>query len=150
MKKLTKMIFIILIANLFIFGNNYSYATEKQASNKGEMSIAYNSHVQDYGWEPDFSKMNGQESGTTGRNKKNEAIKIKLLNAPEGVGVKYQSYLNGIGWQEWKQNGQESGTTGQNRIMEAIKIQLTGTKEYSVEYRTHLEEYEWTRIRNNR
>ena len=143
MKKLTKMIFIIFIANLFIFGNNYSYATEEQTSNQGEMSIAYNSHVQDYGWEPDFSKINGQESGTTGRNKKNEAIKIKLLNAPEGVGVTYQSYLNGIGWQEWKKNGEESGTTGQNRIMEAIKIQLTGTKEYSVEYRTHLEEYGW-------
>ena len=144
MKKFTrKIIFIILIANLFIFCNNYSEANEEQTNNQGKISISYNSHIQDYGWEKDFSKMNGQESGTTGKNKKNEAIKIKLLNAPEGVGVRYQSYLNGIGWQEWKKDGEESGTTGQNRIMEAIKIQLTGTEEYSVEYRTHLEEYGW-------
>ena len=142
MKRLLKIIAAIFIINLCILNNDYSFATEENNS-KREISIAYSSHVQDYGWEPDFSRINGQPSGTTGQNKKNEAIKIKLLNAPEEVGIKYQSYLNGIGWQEWKKDGEESGTTGQNRILEAIKIELTGTEDYSVEYRTHIENYGW-------
>ena len=105
--------------------------------------VAYNSHVQDLGWEKDFSKVNGQESGTTGKNLKNEAIKIKLIEAPANVGIEYQVYVKDIGWQEWKKDGQEAGTTGQNRIMEAIRIKLTGTEQYSVEYRTHVQDIGW-------
>lgn len=108
-----------------------------------EIGVAYNSHIQDIGWEQDFSKVNGEQSGTTGKNLKNEAIKIKLIGAPEGVGITYQVYLKGIGWQEWKKDGEMAGTTGQNRIMEAIKIKLTGTDQYSVEYRTHVQDIGW-------
>ena len=42
-----------------------------------DMSVKYSSHVQDIAWEKDFSKINGQESGTTGKNLKNEAISVK-------------------------------------------------------------------------
>ena len=99
-----------------------------------KFSVAYNSHVQDLGWEKEFSKIDGQESGTTGKNLKNEAIKIKLVDAPKNVNIEYQVYVKDIGWQEWKKNGEEAGTTGKNKIMEAIKIRLTGTENYSVEY----------------
>lgn len=128
---------------------NTENKTETKIENKTENNedvkiiVAYNSHVQDLGWEKDFSKINGQESGSTGKNLKNEAIKIKLLEAPQNVKIEYQVYVKDKGWQEWKKDGEEAGTTGQNRIMEAIKIKLTGTEKYSVEYRTHLENYGW-------
>ena len=108
-----------------------------------KFSVAYNSHVQDLGWEKEFSKIDGQESGTTGKNLKNEAIKIKLVDAPKNANIEYQVYVKDIGWQEWKKNGEEAGTTGKNKIMEAIKIRLTGIENYSVEYRTHLENCGW-------
>ena len=148
MKK-TKIILTIFMIVLSTFStilyadNTISNQTTQTTEQEEKIVVAYNSHVQDLGWEEDFSKLNGQESGSTGKNLKNEAIKIKLLEVPEGVGITYQVYVKGVGWQEWKKDGQEAGTTGQNRIMEAIKIKLTGTENYSVEYRTHLENYGW-------
>lgn len=148
MKK-TRRILIILMIALCVFSpimyaeNETSTQTAQTTEQEEKIVVAYNSHVQDLGWEKDFSKINGQESGSTGKNLKNEAIKIKLLDVPEGVGITYQVYVKGVGWQDWKKDGQEAGTTGQNRIMEAIRIKLTGTEAYSVEYRTHLENYGW-------
>ena len=130
---------------LLSFVQTVSAAEVEKKNEKIEekFSVAYNSHVQDLGWEKEFSKIDGQESGTTGKNLKNEAIKIKLVDAPKNVNIEYQVYVKDIGWQEWKKNGEEAGTTGKNKIMEAIKIRLTGTENYSVEYRTHLENYGW-------
>lgn len=122
---------------------NESVSNKTIKYEKYDLSVAYNSHVQDKGWEKDFSKTNGQESGTTGQNKKNEAIKIKLLNAPKNVKIKYQAHVQDIGWQSWKYDGEIAGTTGQNKRIEAIKIQLEGISEYSVEYRTHIQDIGW-------
>ena len=122
---------------------NVTVKNNQVQTNAKKMCVKYSSHIQDIGWEIDFSKTNGETSGTTGQNKKNEAIKIKLENAPEGVGVTYQSYLQGLNWQNWVENGKTSGTTGQNRKLEAIKIKLTGTNEYSIEYRTHVQDTGW-------
>ena len=36
--------------------------------------------------------------------------------------IKYRSYLQKIGWQEWKRDGETSGTTEQARRLEAIQI----------------------------
>ena len=36
--------------------------------------------------------------------------------------IKYRSYLQKIGWQEWKSDGETSGTTEQARRLEAIQI----------------------------
>ena len=81
-----------------------------------------------------------------GQNKKIEAIKIKLTDAPAGVGITYQSYVNGYEWQEYVSNGEKKPEQrGQNRKLEAIKIKLTGTDEYSVEYRTHVQDQGWTK-----
>ena len=143
MKKVSKKILILILIIMLVIPYTIYADDVKTVENEAKMTVAYNSHIQDLGWEKDFSKINGQESGTTGRNLKNEAIKIKLLNAPEGVGITYQAYINKEGWQDWKVDGQEAGTTGRNKIMEAFKIKLTGTEEYSVEYRTHLENYGW-------
>lgn len=148
MKKALKILIIFMIVLCTITPIKYAVTSQETQTNttqeqEEKIVVAYNSHVQDLGWEKDFSKVNGQESGTTGKNLKNEAIKIKLIEAPANVGIEYQVYVKDIGWQEWKKDGQEAGTTGQNRIMEAIKIKLTGTENYSVEYRTHLENYGW-------
>lgn len=107
------------------------------------IGVMYSSHIQDHGWEKDFSKINGQSSGTTGQNKKNEAIKIKLINAPEGVEIQYQAHVQDVGWQSWKSNGEIAGTTGQNKRVEAIKIKLNNTESYFVEYRTHVQDIGW-------
>ena len=146
-KKLLVVTLISIILSItFISNINYAENEDNMQNTDEEkiFSIAYSSHVQDKAWEKDFSKINGQESGTTGKNLKNEAIKIKLIDAPEDVEVQYQSYIEDEGWEEWKSNGEISGSVGKNKRMEGIKIKLIGTEKYSVEYRTHVQDLAWT------
>lgn len=115
---------------------------QAQSYSMGELGVAYSSHVQDYGWEKQYLS-NGQTSGTTGKNKKIEAIKIKLINAPERASVKYKAYLTGKGWQDTVSDSELAGTVGENRKMEAIKIGLVGLEDYSIMYRVHLQDKGW-------
>lgn len=115
----------------------------RAATNSSSISVVYDSHVQDYGWEKSFSKSNGQTSGTTGQSKKIEAVRIKLVNAPQGTNIKYTTYIDGMGWQGCVSNGATSGTTGQNKRMYGIRIQLENSSEYSVKYRVHMQDIGW-------
>ena len=81
------------------------------AQTQENVSIKYCSHVEKKGWESDFSKADGQTSGTTGQSLRLEAIKIKLDNLPSGVSVKYRTHVESIGWQGWVSDGQLAGTT---------------------------------------
>ena len=84
-------------------------------------SIEYQAHVQDIGWEKWVK--DGAQAGTTGQNKKVEALKIKLTNLP-GYSVMYRAYVEGQGWQDWVKDGETAGTTGKNLRMEAIEIKI--------------------------
>ena len=107
-----------------------------------EMKVEYMSHVQDLGWEKSWIT-DGKQSGTTGKNKKVEAMKIRLKNATSGVNINYRAYVEGIGWQNAVKNGEITGTTGQNKKMYAIRISLENTNNYSVAYRVHLQDIGW-------
>lgn len=141
MVKIKKIIIIValsiiytLICSTLVFAN-----TEK----KEEISVNYNSHVQDVGWEKDFCNKDGQISGTQGQSKRLEAIKIKGNNLKNGAKIKYQVHIQDYGWQDWKQDGAIAGTTGESKRLEAIKIKLIGMPEYTIEYRVHVQDYGW-------
>ena len=79
MKKTAKILIIFMIVLCTVMPVKYAVTnqeTQTTTTQEEKIVVAYNSHVQDLGWEKDFSKVNGQESGTTGKNLKNEAIKI--------------------------------------------------------------------------
>ena len=107
------------------------------------IGVEYYSHVQDRGWEKEFNYKNGEQSGTTGRNLKVEAMKIRLINSPNGSSIRYRAYIQSKGWQTIQKNGEMIGTTGQNRRIEAIRIDLLGLEEYSVKYRAHVQDKGW-------
>ena len=93
-------------------------------------SVCYTAYVQDVGWQSEVC--NGNLAGTVGLGKRMEAIKIRIISNRLGCGtlwgppchVRYNTYLEGIGWQGWVSNNAVSGTTGQSRRIEAIKIEL--------------------------
>src|SRR5574344_1000995 len=89
-----------------------------------EMSISYNTHIQNIGWEEDYSKSNGEVSGTEGPGLRLEAIKIRLNNAEPGITLKYQVHVQNVGWQEWKTNGDMAGTANRALRLEGIRIKL--------------------------
>ncbi|WP_343271296.1 glucosaminidase domain-containing protein [Lentibacillus songyuanensis] len=114
---------------------------KKAAGNSA--SITYSTHVQSKGW-MDYVA-DGEKSGTTGKKKRIEAIKIDLNNTPYKGGITYSSHVQSKGWMQSKSNDAISGTTGESKRMEAIKINLTGemAKHYDVYYRGHVQDFGW-------
>lgn len=105
-------------------------------------NISYSTHVQDIGWQREFT--NGEIAGTSGKALRLEAIKIKLDSSLEG-NIEYETHVENIGWQGYKKDGEISGTTGKRLRIEAIRIKLTGeiAEYYDIYYRVHIENHGW-------
>jgi uncharacterized protein YjdB/GH25 family lysozyme M1 (1,4-beta-N-acetylmuramidase) len=103
--------------------------------------VAYQSHVQDVGWQDWVS--DGATSGTTGQSKRLEAMNIKLAGI--NGGIEYRSQVQDIGWMDWVADGALTGTSGQAKRMEAIQIRLTGAAAnlYDVYYRVQAQNFGW-------
>ena len=140
MKKYISIVLILMLA-IILCGINNQYATQGIQNEK--IDVMYNTHIQDIGWEQDFSKKDGQTSGTTGKEKRLEAIKIKLSSTSQNISVKYQVHVENIGWQNWKKDGEMAGTSGQGLRLEGIKIQLENSEKYSIMYRVHVQDIGW-------
>ena len=138
-----KRIISLSIIIIILFGMFLSYNVVSYAQTNDNVSVKYNSHVEKKGWESDFSKADGETSGTTGQCLRVEALKIKVDTLPSGVSIKYRTHIESIGWQDWVRDGQLAGTTGRCLRMEAIQIKLEGTTEYKVQYRAHVETIGW-------
>ena len=133
---------LLIALILGCMGNQYATETEKNTQQITKPSVMYNTHIQNEGWEKDFSKKDGEMSGTSGKSLRLEAIKIKLDNLKD-VSIKYQTHVQNIGWQDWKSDGQMSGTSGKSLRLEGIKIKLENTEKYSVMYRVHVQNIGW-------
>ena len=105
-------------------------------------SVSYMSHVQTYGWEKQW-KSDGAVSGTSGKAKRLEGIRIRVQGG--NLGVRYTTHCQTYGWMPWVKNGEISGTEGEAKRLEAIKIELTGVdaQYYDVYYRVHAQTYGW-------
>ena len=106
--------------------------------------IEYTTHVQTYGWLPMVK--NGTVSGTTGKAKRMEAVRIQLSDLEHLTGgVSYQAHVQTYGWTDWKTDGQIAGTVGEAKRLEAIRIKLTGeaADHYDVYYRVHAQTFGW-------
>ena len=105
--------------------------------------VFYETHAQSYGWQP--AKENGQTSGTVGKAKRLEGIKIYLKNQEVSGDINYRAYVQSYGWLNWVKNGQVSGTTGKAKRLEAIQINLSGkmAEKYDIYYRVHAQNFGW-------
>ena len=106
--------------------------------------VLYSTHVSDYGWQSYV--YDGATSGTTGKAKKLEGIKIALDNKQYPGNIEYKTHIQDIGWETtYKKNNELSGTTGRALRLEAIRIKLTGeiANHYDIYYRVHAEKFGW-------
>ena len=143
-EKVYKICLSLILMLALILGciNNESRAETQTTNTKKEIGVMYNTHIQNVGWEKDFSKKNEQISGTTGKSLRLEAIKIKLENA-SGISVKYQTHIQNMGWQEWKKDGEMAGTSGKSLRLEAIRLTLENSDDYTIMYRVHVQNIGW-------
>jgi len=104
-------------------------------------AVSYQSHIQDIGWQEWVS--NAEVSGTSGKSKQMEAVRIVLENVDGGI--EYRTQVQDIGWMSWVANGELSGTSAQHKRMEAIQISLSGAAAdvYDVYYRVHAQNVGW-------
>ena len=126
--------------------NENSYTLEIPAQvviNPLPMSVAYMTHVQDYG--DQRYVRDGAMSGTSGQSKRLEAIRIKLENQPRGGDIEYRTHVEDYGWMSYVKNGAMSGTSHEAKRLEAIQIRLTGemAEYYDVYYRVHAQDVGW-------
>jgi N-acetylmuramoyl-L-alanine amidase len=71
-------------------------------------------------------------------------MKIKLIDAPEGMKIKYRVHVQNIGWMNWMTEGELAGTEGKSYRMEAVEIKLEGApKGYHVLYQAHVQNVGW-------
>ena len=77
---------------------------------------------------------NGSLSGTTGRNLGLEAIKIDLDGQPCSGGIKYQTHVQNIGWQNTVMDGALAGTDRQSSECRGNKYVSDGRNGKSIRY----------------
>ena len=140
MKKIILLVFVLifLLSSFVVIPINQSIATTTDVP-----SVLYSSHLQDIGWEKDFSKKDGQVSGRIDETFKMEAIKIKLDNVPNGASISYKVHMENEGWKSYVSNGAISGTVGKNLKVEAIRIKINNLDNYDVIYRAYVEGKGW-------
>ena len=128
---------------MFVQEHKVMAATTRAENTTDTPSVLYNSHLENIGWEKDFSSSDGQTSGRIDKTLKMEAIKIKLDNVPSTASISYQVHVENNGWESWVKNGKSAGTTGRNLKVEAIRIKITGLDNYDVMYRAYIEGEGW-------
>jgi len=79
--------------------------------------------VQYIGWQN--SVANGALSGTTGKSKRLEAIRVYLDgDMARYYDVYYRVHIENYGWLAWTRNGNPAGSEGKGLRMEAMEIKL--------------------------
>ncbi|MBO1684306.1 hypothetical protein HJV15_17020, partial [[Clostridium] scindens] len=126
-------------------------------------SIIYQTHVSNIGWQNEVK--DGELAGTTGENKRIEALRIHLTDElADKYDVYYRVHASEFGWLGWAKNGETSGSTGYGSSAEAIQIKLIvksngedlGRQERTylsseniskIEYQEHVEMYGWQSVK---
>ena len=136
-----------LVLSIVMVLSVFAYAPVQNVEAAG-VSVQYKSHVQTFGWESAW-KRDGEASGTSGKAKRLEGIRITVSG--DNLGVRYTTHCQTYGWLPWVSNGEMSGTQGEAKRLEAIKIELTGAnaQNYDIYYRVHSQTYGWMKWAKN-
>lgn len=111
-------------------------------------TISYQTYVKSNKWIK--SVRDGVTSGTLGKNKSVEGLKIKKLSDVSGS-IVYRVHTK-AGWKKWAKNGAVSGTVGKNQSVDGLQVYLTGSMKatYDVYYRVHVRGYGWLAWASNK
>ena len=69
----------------------------------------------------------------------------KELSKYLNVSIKYQVFIEGLGWLEYQENGKGAGTTGKSLRIEAIKINVPFKPcKGDITYRVKIQVFDWS------
>ena len=87
-----------------------------------DYSVMYRAYLEGQGWQE--WKKDGEMAGTTGENRKLEAIQVKIvpLENKSECSVRYTTHIQDIGWIDYEKDGNTSGVINKEKKIEGIKI----------------------------
>lgn len=81
-------------------------------------------HIQGIGWK-DFGIITSDTViGTTGQERRLEAISLEAEGLPSGMNIYVRYHIESEGWSDWIKGGTVAGTVGLAKRMEAIQIKI--------------------------
>lgn len=87
MKKISLLVTVILLAMIVLPGTTFAKSNN---TTEKEPHVSYKVHVQNDGWLKDVA--DGNVAGTTGKSKRMEAVKIKVVGN-KNLGIKYRTHI---------------------------------------------------------
>ena len=123
MKRLQKTIGLVSVLMALGLGNVALAADAPVVIKSG--NVEYRTQVQNEGWQTWMGE--DEQSGTSGKGLRLEAIEIKVTGLPDKtdqVGITYRTHVQNIGWQDWVSDGAVAGTSGMSYRIEAVRIRI--------------------------
>ena len=105
-----------------------SYSLQFNSPEGKDISIAYRSHIQEFGW---FQWSPSGQIVASEQKSGIETLQIMLFGKDAFMyDVSYRIAVVGQDWQDWVSNGTMAGNPGQNLPIEAIEIKLELNEDY--------------------
>lgn len=88
------------------------------------VKIRAKGHIQGIGWK-DYGEITSDTViGTTGQEKRLEAISLEAEGLPDGMSIYVRYHIEDEGWSDWVKGGTIAGTVGLGKRLEAIQIKI--------------------------
>ena len=88
------------------------------------VKIKAKGHIQGIGWK-DYGEITSDTViGTTGQEKRLEAISLEAEGLPDGMNIYVRYHIETEGWSDWIKGGTVAGTVGLGKRLEAIQIKI--------------------------
>ena len=88
------------------------------------VKIKAKGHIQGIGWK-DYGEITSDTViGTTGEEKRLEAISLEAEGLPNGMNIYVRYHIETEGWSDWIKGGTVAGTVGLGKRLEAIQIKI--------------------------
>ena len=88
------------------------------------VKIKAKGHIQGIGWK-DYGEITSDTViGTTGQEKRLEAISLEAEGLPDGMNIYVRYHIETEGWSDWIKGGTVAGTVGFGKRLEAIQIKI--------------------------
>lgn len=146
-KSMAAMCGWILTASMFFSPNVFAAPEMTTAATYG---VQYKTHVQDYGWETDW-KTDGELSGTIGKSKRLEALRVELTgdNLPVNANIQTYVHVQNVGDLGPFDMGKLAGTEGKGLRLERITLTLNNLPDYQLRYNVQVQNIGWLRDEND-
>lgn len=81
-------------------------------------------HIQGIGWKDCGIITSDTVIGTTGQERRLEAISLEAEGLPSGMNIYVRYHIESEGWSDWIKGGTVAGTVGLGKRMEAVQIKI--------------------------